>query len=208
LGWKGLALKEPEKFVRVVEEDEFAELLTQCKNPDYRALLTVAYRQGLRRQELCNLRWKSVDVAEQIIHVVNVPEENEFTKSRKNRHVPMHPQVHTLLVDMQAKKPKVVQDGRAAHKWPHVFTWLDGRPFKPDWVTHEFARLRKQTTIPHCTFHDLRRSFSTLAQRAGVDIDTLLALGGWSVASVVKNHYTGDVSVAHRRAMDKIAGVG
>ncbi|MDP6545768.1 MAG: tyrosine-type recombinase/integrase [Phycisphaerae bacterium] len=208
LGWKGLALKVPEKVVRIIEKDEFAELLTQCKNPDYRALLIVGYRQGLRRQELCNLRWKSVDVAKQVIHVVNIPEESEFTKSRKNRHVPMHPQVHTLLVEMQAKKPKVVQDGRVVHKSPYVFTWLDGRPFKPDWVTHEFARLRKRTTIAHCTFHDLRRSFGTHALRAGVDKSIVMRLGGWLVARVLDDYYTGDMSELLRKEMDKIAEAG
>jgi len=59
--------------------------------------------------------------------------------------------------------------------------------------------------IAHCALHDLRRSFSTLAQRAGVDRYTVKDLGGWSVVSVVEKHYTGDVSEAHRRAMAKIA---
>jgi len=72
-------------------------------------------------------------------------------------------------------------------------------------VTHEFARLVKRAGTAHCTPHDLRRSFSTLAQRAGVDKYTVKDLGGWSVVSVVEKHYTGDVSEAHRRAMKRIA---
>ncbi len=55
------------------------------------------------------------------------------------------------------------------------------------------------------SLHDLRRSFSTLAQRAGVDKYTVKDLGGWSVVSVVERHYTGDVSEAHRKAMQTIA---
>jgi integrase len=109
---------------------------------------------------------------------------------------------------MQVKKPKVVQDGRAVHKWPYVFTWLDGRRFKPDWVTHEFARLRKRTTIAHCTFHDLRRSFGTHALRAGVDKSIVMRLGGWLVARVLDDYYTGDMSELLRKEMDKIAEAG
>ena len=60
--------------------------------------------------------------------------------------------------------------------------------------------------IAHCTLHDLRRSFSTIAQRRGVDKYTVKDLGGWSVVSVVEKHYTGDVSEVHRAAMRKIAG--
>ena len=52
---------------------------------------------------------------------------------------------------------------------------------------------------------DLRRSFSTLAQRAGVDKYTVKDLGGWSVVSVVEKHYTGDLLEVHRKAMQQIA---
>ena len=34
---------------------------------------------------------------------------------------------------------------------------------------------------------------------------TVKDLGGWSVVSVVEKHYTGDVSQAHRKAMEQIA---
>jgi len=48
--WKGLMLREPEKQMRGVEETEFAKLTKACDNPSVRCLLTVAYRQGLRRR--------------------------------------------------------------------------------------------------------------------------------------------------------------
>ena len=60
--------------------------------------------------------------------------------------------------------------------------------------------------IAYCTPHDLRRSSSTLAQRAGVDRHTVKDLDGWSEVSVVERHYTGQVKEAHRRAMWQIAG--
>jgi integrase len=47
--------------VRVVEENEFAQLLKVCDNPTLKTLLEVACRQGLRRNELVNLRWAGVD---------------------------------------------------------------------------------------------------------------------------------------------------
>ncbi len=73
-------------------------------------------------------------------------------------------------------------------------------------MSREFARLVNTYGIAPCSLHDLRRSFSTLAQRAGIDKYTVKDLGGWSVVSVVEKHYTGDVQEVYRRAMDKIAG--
>jgi len=137
--------------------------------------------------------------------VVNVAEAGEFTKSRKNRAVPMHPDVRAILGQMHEQTPKVIRDGKAVPSATYVFMWPDGKPYKADWVTHEFARLVKKAGIAHCTPHDLRRSFSTIAQRAGVDKYTVKDLGGWSVVSVVEKHYTGDVDEVLRRAMDRIA---
>ena len=113
--------------------------------------------------------------------------------------------MQAALMELHEQTPKIIQDGRIVRKPTYVFTWPDGKPFKADWVTREFGRLVARGGIAHCTLHDLRKSFSTLAQRAGVDKYTVKDLGGWSVVSVVEKHYTGDVSEAHRRAMVRIA---
>ena len=207
LRWKGLMLREPEKVVRVVEEDEFIKLCNACENPLFVALLVVAYRQGLRRGELVNLRWSAVDLSRRILHIVNVPEAGEFTKSRKNRSLPMHPAVNAILSQLWAEMPKRIEGGLAVPARRYVFSWPDGAQWKPDWVSREFAASVAKCRIASCSLHDLRRSFSTLAQRAGVDKYTVKDLGGWSVVSVVEKHYTGDVQEVHRRAMDRFAGI-
>ncbi|MCY2927641.1 MAG: tyrosine-type recombinase/integrase [Planctomycetota bacterium] len=211
LRWKGLMLREPEKQVRVVEHDEFAKLLKVCRDPSFRAFMIVGYRQGLRRTELVNLRWHAIDLDGQAVHVVNVIEAGELTKSRRNRTVPMHPAVHdalSRLYEATPATPKVVQGGEVAPKSVYVFAWPDGRPYTVHWVSHEFRRLVKKAGIGYCTLHDLRRSFATLAQRVGVDKYTVKDLGGWSCVSVVEDYYTGDVKEAHRMAMKKIAEAG
>jgi len=205
LRWKQLMLREPERELRVVERDEFNRLLEQCENPSFRALLVVAYCQGLRRKELANLRWAAVDLESEVLNVLNIAKDGELTKSRKNRCIPLHPDALTELTALYAEAPKIVRSGTVRPKATYVFTWPDGQPYKPDWLTHEFARVVKRAGIDHCTLHDLRRSFSTLAQRAGVDKYTVKDLGGWSVVSVVEKHYTGDLLEAHRKAMQRIA---
>jgi len=207
LRWKGLMLSEPEKQVRVVEQAEFDKLLGVCKNPALKALLVVGYRQGLRRKELINLRWAAVDLERKILHVVNVLEAGELTKSRKNRSLPMHPDVYEALSGLAQNAPSKIENGQVVPSTPYVFTWPNGDPFTPDWLSHEFARLVTKAKAKHCTLHDLRRSFSTLAQRAGVDRHIVKDLGGWSCVSVVEKHYSGDISPVYRQAMDQIAGV-
>jgi len=205
LRWKGLLMREPQKVVRVIEEAEFGKLQAVCQNPALRALLTVAYRQGLRRRELSQLRWAAVDLDGGVLHVVNVPEAGEFTKSRKNRSLPMHPETKAALTAAWEAAPKRIEGGKAVAAWPYVFCWPTGEPFKLDWLTREFAALAKRAKIPPCTLHDCRRSFSTIAQRIGIDRSIVKDLGGWSSVTVLERHYTGDVGDVYKRAMDRIA---
>lgn len=74
-------------------------------------------------------------------------------------------------------------------------------------MTRWFAGLVTKAKVKHATLHDLRRSFSTMAQQAGIDRHVAKDVGGWSTVGVVEKHYTGDVSPVYRAAMDRIAGV-
>ncbi len=203
--WKALQLREPEKRIRVIEPEEFKKLLEACPDPVFRVLLIVGYHQGLRRTELTNLRWSAVDLKAGVLRVENVVEADELTKSRKNRTLPMLSTVRDNLTALYDGVPKVVEGGEQRPKSPYCFTWENGEAFKPDWVTHRFAALVKEAGIAHCTLHDLRRSFSTLAQRAGVHKTIVKDLGGWSAVSVVERHYTGEVPEVLERAMEQIA---
>jgi integrase len=138
------------------------------------------------------------------LRIINRPEAGELTKSRKNRTVPMHPTVKYELVKLRATAPTRIEKGKVIPKSAYVFVWESGEPLKPDWVTHQFARIAKIAGIA-ATIHDLRRSFSTLAQRAGVDRMTVKDLGGWSSVTVVEKHYTGEIQPALEKAMEKIA---
>ena len=164
----------------------------------------VAFYQGLRRTELAQLRWRWVDLERCIMTVVNDPRAGEFTKSRKNRTIPLNPVVRDELAALRDSIPTGVESGRAVPKYPHVFTWDDGALFKPDWISHQFARVARTAGV-RATLHDCRRSFSTLAQRAGVDRGVVKDLGGWSTVGVVEKHYTGEIQPALERAMERIA---
>ena len=134
------------------------------------------------------------------------PEDDELTKSRRNRALPLHIEAHTALSELWDKARKIIRDGQAQPRCAYVFCHAGGMRYSPDWIDRELKPTRLRARVRDCTIHDLRRSFSTLAQRAGVDPHVVQALGGWSTVGVVKEHSTGDVSEAHRSAMDKIEG--
>ena len=54
----------------------------------------------------------------------------------------------------------------------YVFTWEDGRPFKPHYVTKSFRKLVKKSDKldDSLTFHSLRASCVSLLVHNGVDV--------------------------------------
>lgn len=215
LRWKAGAIVEPEKQIRVVEPEEFNRLhaAARLRDPALALALTVSYYQGLRRAELVKLEWDHVDLERNALAVVNVmdSEDEKLNKNRKNRVSPLRAVVKTALEEHLARVPKVLTPEGLAPKWPHLFTFPDGRPWTADWLSHQFPELVADAGIRHATLHDLRRSFSTLAQRAGMDRALVKDLGGWSCLSVVERHYTGELDERYRDAMQRLdnqAGAG
>jgi len=202
--WKKMQLPEPEPIVTVIEPEQLAAILDHVIDPPMRTIIITAYFQGMRRTELSNLRWSAVDLAGSVIHVVNRPEHGELTKTRKNRSLPMHPAVRASIMALRATVPTIIDAGKPTPKYPHVFTTLEGRRFLPDFITRAFRRGADAAGI-EATIHDCRRSFSTIAQRVGVDRSVVKDLGGWASMRTLEKHYTGSVAPAHQRGMDSFA---
>ena len=54
-----------------------------------------------------------------------------------------------------------------------MFTWPDGRPLRPDWLTHRFAALVRELDLPPIRLHDLRHGAASLAGAAGVSLKVI-----------------------------------
>ena len=185
--WRGMMTTEPQREIRVVEPGEFGQL-TAAADPEMSAYLGLCYWQGLRRAEACQIRWPQIRFQPNVVVVLNLAGAGELTKSRKNRTIPMRRSARSMLWRLRQSKLALGHniDG-------HVFTRPAGQPWNPDTTGGRFARLVQRVGLAKCSLHDLRRSFSTLAQRRGVDVGTVMLLGGWSSVDVVRRHYTGDL---------------
>lgn len=185
--WRGMTLVIPEKEIRIVEESEFSTI-EHAAGLEFAAYLGLCFWQGLRRKEACQIRWPQIRFQPNVVVVLNLPKAGELTKTRRNRKVPLRKSARTLLWRLRQTKLAL------GHKCTtHVFANNKGGHWHPDTVGGRFTRLVQQVGVARCTLHDLRRSFSTLAQRRGVDVPTIMRLGGWSSAAVVAAHYTGDL---------------
>jgi integrase len=127
---------------------------------------------GLRRGEICALRWQDVDFETKRIYVRHSLQrvegkglELKTTKNEKGRSVVLPATVMNILKHEYLTR---YEGDNKDHGSDFVCAWEDGRPLAPDYITHEFEKLTKKLGL-NITFHGLRHSHDTLLFRYKVD---------------------------------------
>lgn len=177
-----------------------ARILEQ-KPPDLRmyALVVLIAATGLRRSEVCGLRWRDVDLTAGEIRVrrVLVQVEREVhekapkTRSSK-RPISIDAPVVQLLADHRTDmEATAAAGGKALASTAWVFSRsLDGsEPMKPDGVSQSWRRYADSVGVV-ARLHDLRHAHATELIAAGVDIRTVAARLGHAQTSTTLNIYS------------------
>lgn len=72
---------------------------------------------------------------------------------------------------------------------PFAFGWPDGRYLNPDWVSHEFKRLRESAGVPSIRLHDVRHTHASLLLASGEHLKVVQERLGWTTASFMLDTY-------------------
>ena len=130
------------------------------------ALLT-----GMRRSELCGLKWESVDLVAGRLGVVRTLQiikgrglvEGQPKTAKSRRSIALSPQTIALLHAIRGKQ--LAQQLEAGPIWQntgYVLTQADGRSMNPNNVTQEFTAIVRKLGLPHLPLHGLRHAHATL----------------------------------------------
>jgi integrase/recombinase XerD len=128
-----------------------------------RPVVTVLAWSGMRIGELINLRWSDIDFENKLINI-RVQEEWR-PKGRRDRAVPMHPKVETVL--------KTLRVGKL------VFSGNRGGKLYETWCLHSLKKDQERLGLAIGDLHGFRRFFATTMMKAGVDTNTVREWGGW-----------------------------
>ena len=191
LGQLRLELGTKKNRGRVLEVGEVQALINQAQTPQERLTLSLAYYHGLRRGEICWLRWEDVDLLEGILTVASHDEHR--TKTGKSRQITIRQETAILLSQ--------VYPGRVS---PYIFE----NPVKFfNSITRWFPRRVKAAGLDHCTMHDLRRTCNTLMMDKGTDPKVARQIiGNTEVVNDV--YYTGQLKEKQRLAVNSIPSIG
>lgn len=101
---------------------------------------------------------------------------------------------------------QIAQDGERAD-WDaawlgsgYVFSYENGEPLRPQYVTRLFDSLRRDVSLPAMTLHGLRHIHASLLLASGADIALVSKRLGHSSISVTSDIYTHLIGDAARRA--------
>lgn len=82
-----------------------------------------------------------------------------------------------------------------------MFTYADGRPVRPEYLTHRFNTLVREVGLPPIRLHDLRHGTATLALASHTDLKVIQQMLGHSSIVTTADTYTSVLpETAHRAA--------
>ena len=137
---------------------------------------------GLRRGEVCGLRWSDVSLTEGTISIkttrvtVNGSVHEKGPKSRRGyRTLPLFPPVAGALLalyERQVAEAKAAGAAYAVGTLDDGFVAADelGQPVHPKAWSHSFGVLCKSAGLPKIRLHDCRHSVNSLLARLGVPV--------------------------------------
>lgn len=149
---------------------ELARLLDCVKDSDFKYPVYMAAIYGLRRSEVCGLKWSAVDFENQKFTIRHTLHEiigddrhikilgKDETKNKKIKSFPLIHEVELMLLDMKAYQETLkIYDPSG-----YVYIKDDGEPVRPNYITEHFAILLNKHDFRHIRFHDLRHSCASV----------------------------------------------
>ena len=147
---------------------------------------------GLRRSEICGLRWENVDLEAGLLSIREVRTEvggSVVLKSPKTRTSARRLGI-TGLQDLQQVLRRAWERRRSDDPKEWVVLRQDGTPPKPDQLTRDLLTVVRRQGLPKISLHGLRHSFASVANSQGVPMFDISRTLGHSSMTVTSNIYT------------------
>ncbi len=181
--------KKEHKEKKVLLESQI-ETLIQAVDSDeiWRDFFKTELMTGMRRGEICGLRWEDLDEVAGTLHV---------RRSVRYEHgQPIIGDPKTTEGNRKMILPRGVVELLADRRRSALTEWIFPNPLKPELPMNPqsaYRRLKKllgDANLPDMTFHELRHTFATQAASNGIDPRTLASILGHTKASFTLDTYT------------------
>lgn len=162
--------------------DEVKNFLSSCQSSPYYPLFAIALNTGMRRGELCGLKWDRVDFEKNTIEVSRIRDRyglRETTKTKKPRCIYMNQETRRIVTHL-----------RKQNYSEFVFVDRRGLPIDVQHVYRAFNEAQERAGMKHrLRFHDLRHTYAShYVMESGGNIFALKEMLGHSDISMTMRY--------------------
>lgn len=172
------------------------------REPRMYPLIRLAAYTGMRRGEVCGLRWADLDVksghlsVRRTLTAMDPPDGLGMRliggepKSGKGRRVDLDPETVEVLTGW--RKQQMADQLALGGAWPDhglVFTRESGDPMHPDTASTVFDRLVRDSGLPRITFHGMRHTHATILLSKGVPVKVVSERLGHATVQITLDTY-------------------
>ena len=195
--------------------EELRRLCALAEGTWLEVVVKLAGGLGLRREEICGLRWPNVDFAH---HVVRIKEARtsagaaiiqKATKTKSStRTLYLTDDLYDLLMREQRRQQEAsIRTGRDWDGDGMVLVDRHGEPYPPNAVSLAFSRFIKRNGLPKITLHGLRHTFATVASAQGAPLFDIGKALGHSTPSTTGRIYTHLLDQTHAHILSQVAAI-
>lgn len=152
---------------------------------------------GLRREEVLGLKWSSIRngklYIENTVARVKTTIEKDRTKTyASHRSYVIPSEIESLFDGLKANQERYrALYGKEYHESDYIFTWEDGRPYTPDYLTKSFKKIIRanDSLDDSLRLHDLRASCVSILIHNGNDFKDVQTYVGHKDGQTTMNIY-------------------
>lgn len=162
------------------DSETMSRLFEALAGTSMEPVVKLAGYMGLRRSEICGLKWSHVDREAKVLTIaeartaVNGRSVDKDTKNRSSiRRLGYGglEDMEELMERLWRKRQEDIKElGPAYADGDFVVSHSGGQPYQPDYLSNRLQRLLTQKGLPYVTLHGLRHNFASIAHSRNVPL--------------------------------------